>query len=72
MSKHASADCFCAATFCQHEGSQCGKPVTFQVEIVSYDGKTGTADKTFRKIGICNECWEAIQENVPGFFGGDK
>ncbi len=65
-------DCFCMATFCDHAGVRCNKPVAFQVEIVSYDGKTGNADKTSRRIGICDVCWDMIQKQLPGFFGTDK
>ena len=64
--------CFCMATFCNHAGFRCDKPVAFKVEVVSYDGKTGLADKTSRRIGICEGCWGTIQEQLPGFFGGDK
>lgn len=59
----AEETCFCAATSHDHTGVRCGYPAKFVVETQAYqgEGKYGP----LRMIGICEKCWERIQEELP-------
>jgi hypothetical protein len=66
----AEETCFCAAASHDHTGVRCGYPVKFRVETQAYQGKEKYGP--LRMIGICEKCWERIQEELPGFFGDDQ
>jgi hypothetical protein len=66
----AETTCFCAALSHDHAGDRCGHPVKFCVETQTYQGKGKYGP--LRMIGICEECWERIQKELPGFFGDDQ
>ena len=66
----AEETCFCAAASHDHTGVRCGHPVKFRVETQAYQGKGKYGP--LRMIGICEKCWEKIQEELPGFFGDDQ
>lgn len=75
--KHAAAltkankeGCVCVSASHEHNGERCGKPVRFSVETQAYQGQGNYGP--FRRVGICEQCWQKAVVELPHLFGDDR
>jgi hypothetical protein len=67
MADIADVPCVCTAEFCGHaSGERCGKPVRVKLKISMALGDSEFGQET--EAGICDECWERVQKQLPQLF----